>query len=257
MSELPYTISFGDPSDPLLLCLHGIGSCADAFLDQAPLAERLGRHVVAWDAPGYRHSPDPAERFALDDWADAAAQVIRHFGGADGADLLGVSWGGVTSTRVALRHPELVRRLILADSSVGSGTSERNAEAMRGRADAVTELGLDEFARSRAPLLVTDDAPQPLIDVSAKYMVDSVRMPIYEWACHSMAEADHTEALATLTMPSLVIVGDQDRITPPKLSQRLADGLPNAELVTIAGAGHLANQEQPAAFNDAVAAFLS
>ena len=91
MTELPYTISFGDPADPLLLCLHGIGSCADAFIDQAPLAEGLGRHVVAWDAPGYRHSPDPASQFFLDHWADAAADVIRHFGGDAGADLLGVA----------------------------------------------------------------------------------------------------------------------------------------------------------------------
>jgi len=256
MSELPYTISFGNPDDPLLLCLHGIGSCADAFIDQAPLAERLGRYVVAWDAPGYRHSPDPVTPYRLDDWADDAARIIEALGHDGGADLLGVSWGGVTSTRVALRRPELVRTLILADSSVGSGTSERNATAMRGRADAVTELGLDEFARSRAPMLFGEDAPQSVIDLSAKYMVDSVRMPVYQWACNSMAEADHTELLPTLEMPSLVIVGDQDRITAPKLSQRLADGLANSQLVTIAGAGHLANQEQPAAFNDAVAHFL-
>lgn len=253
----PFLIEHGDPADPLLLCLHGIGSCANAFDGQAPLAERLGRHVVAWDAPGYRNSPDPTERFGLDDWADAAAEVIRTHAGSDGrADVLGVSWGGVTATRLTLRHPDLIRKLILADSSVGSGTSDKNADAMRGRAASLVEGG-EDFMRGRAPRLLTPDAPQELVDTAAQMMIDSIRMPIYEWACHSMADTDHTSRLGEIQAPTLVIVGDEDIVTPLKASERLADGIPNATLVTVPAAGHLANQQQPAAFNDAVAAFLA
>ena len=250
----PYTRNWGDPGDPLLLCLHGIGSCADAFAGQAPLAATCGRHLVAWDAPGYRHSPDPDRAFTLDDWADAAADVIRANGGA--ADVLGVSWGGVTATRLVLRHPELVRKLILADSSTGSADAPARAEAMRGRATDVESLGLERFARSRAPRLLTPDAPSELIDTAAQMMIDSVRMPIYQWACDSMADTDHTDRLAEIDAPTLVVVGDQDIVTPPERSQALAAGIPNAQLATIADAGHLANQQRPEAFNAVVADFL-
>jgi pimeloyl-ACP methyl ester carboxylesterase len=259
MADPWYTVE-GDASAPMLLCLHGIGSAAAAFEPQYPLASSTHRRLVAWDAPGYRHSTDPDHPYTLDDWADAAAGLIERQGrgpdGAASADVLGVSWGGVTATRLALRHPHLVRTLILADSSVGSGTSQRQAETMRSRAAAIDELGLEAFAASRSPLLVTTDAPHHLIDEVARLMVDSVRQPGYTLACASLADTDHRSDLASITAPTLVIVGDQDRVTPPASSQELVDGIPGARLVSIEGAGHLANQECPDQFNEAVETFL-
>lgn len=261
---VPYHWTYGDPAAPLLLCLHGIGSCADAFVSQIPAAIRTGRRIVAWDAPGYRHSPDPdpatagfdpAEGPGIDGWADAAAALIDHLG-ADRADVLGVSWGGVTATRLALRHPGRVRSLILADSSVGAGTRPENAEAMRSRAGALTELGTETFARERTPLLVHAGATPELLDEVARLMIDSVRMPSYQWACNSMAESDHRDDLATIEAPTLVVVGDDDRVTGPGAAKRLADGIPGAELATIEAAGHLANQERPEAFNEVLVRFL-
>jgi pimeloyl-ACP methyl ester carboxylesterase len=241
------------------LCLHGIGSCADAFIAQIPVAIRTGRRLVAWDAPGYRHSPDPdpgsGDGPGIDGWADAAAALIEHLG-AERADVIGVSWGGVTATRLALRHPGRVRSLVLADSSVGAGTRPENAEAMRSRATALTELGAETFARERTPLLVNAEASAELLDEVARLMIDSVRMPSYQWACNSMAEADHRDDLPSIGAPTLVVVGDEDQVTGPGAARRLADGIPGAELVTIDRAGHLANQERPEAFNDAVVRFL-
>ncbi len=256
----PWVLTHGEPGDPLLLCLHGIGSCASAFEPQAPLAAAKGRHLMAWDAPGYRNSPDPKPPWTLDDWADAAAELIRAHGSRSGgtaqADVLGVSWGGVTATRLVLRHPDLVRSLILADSSIGSGTSPENTAAMRSRAADLDAIGIEEFARSRAPRLLTPDAPAPLVDAAAQMMIDSVRLPSYLWACESMGEANHRAQLGEITTPTLVIVGEQDVVTPPERSEELAAGIPGATLVTVPGAGHLANQQQPQLFNTAVGAFL-
>lgn len=256
MKAEPYHWTHGAEDAPLLLCLHGIGSCADAFIPQHPLAERTGRRLVAWDAPGYRNSFDLHGDPGLDGWADAAAALVRSLG-HDRADVLGVSWGGVTATRLALRHPDLVAALVLADSSVGSGTTPERAAAMRGRATAVDELGLQEFARTRAPVLFSDGADPTLVAEAAQLMIDSVRMPAYQWACDSMGDTDHRDALGDIAAPTLVVVGDQDGVTPPSLSKQLAAGIPGAELVEIADAGHLANQERPEPFNDAVHTFLS
>ena len=255
MTASPFCWVHGSSDAPVLLCLHGIGSCADAFVPQQILAERAGRRVVAWDAPGYRNSADPVTDPGLDGWADAAAELIRSLG-VERADVLGVSWGGVTATRLALRHPDLVAGLVLADSSVGSGTTVERADAMRSRADAVEELGIDAFAESRSPVLFGHNPPPELVAEAAQLMVDSVRMPVYQWACNSMADTDHRAALAEIAAPTLVVVGEHDGVTPPSLSKQLAAGILGAELVEISDAGHLANQERPEMFNDAVCAFL-
>ncbi|MEM7096282.1 MAG: alpha/beta fold hydrolase [Actinomycetota bacterium] len=253
----PHLRTHGDPDDPLLLCLHGIGSCADAFVGQFPLAERCGRFIVSWDAPGYRHSADVAAPFGLDDWADAAAEVIVEHGGGGPADVLGVSWGGVSATRLALRHPALVRSLILADSSVGSGIDPEVADAMRGRATDLAALGHEEFCRSRAPRLVRPDASAEFIEQVAQMMIESVRLETYDLACRSMADTDHTPRLGEILVPTLVLIGEHDIVTPMERATALVAGIDGADLIVIDDAGHLANQEQPEAVNTVVGDFLA
>jgi 3-oxoadipate enol-lactonase len=127
---------------------------------------------------------------------------------------------------------------------------------MRGRADAIDGSGLGEFARSRAPHLLTPEASSELCEKVALMMIASVRQPSYRWACDAMAGTDHRPHLGEITAPTLVIVGEHDEVTVPALSEELAAGIPNAKLVTVPDAGHLANQQQPNSFNAAVADFL-
>ena len=253
----PFVVSHGAKDAPLLFCLHGIGSNADAFIPQQPLAEQLGRRLVAWDAPGYRHSADPAQAPGIAGWADMAAGLIRPGPNTPNTVVLGVSWGGVIATSLCLRHPELVAALILADSSCGAGGRPETAQAMRGRAAGLVELGAQEFAHSRSSVLVSDAAPEALRSDIAEMMIESLRMPSYQWACDAMADTYHAPDLGQIQVPTLVIVGEHDQVTPLPASQKLAAGIPNAELRVIANAGHLANQEQPATFNEAVAQFLA
>ncbi len=115
---MTYTVDYG--TGPAVLMLHGIGGSSDSFAPQvAGLGDSL--RVIAWDAPGYARSEDPSRELDLDDYADAAAELIREKCSDAGAHVLGMSWGGVIATRLALRHPELVRSLVLGASTVGSG----------------------------------------------------------------------------------------------------------------------------------------
>ena len=255
MQEMPFYWSHGDESSNLIFCMHGIGSCADAFLPQREVADQLKYRLVAWDAPGYRYSADPTTEPGIDGWADAAADLIRSLG-YERSIVLGVSWGGVIATRLALRNPDLVEGLILADSSVGSGTSSKNAEAMRGRASALRDLGAAEFAKQRTPLLVGEKAASEVLDNVQRLFADSIRMPPYQWACNSMADTDHRDSLSSIEAPTLVICGEEDRVTPPKLSAQLAEGIPDSRLVHVKDAGHLANQEKSENFNTEISKFI-
>ena len=248
--------SHGSEDRPLLLCLHGIGSCADAFLDQRILADEAGYRLVAWDAPGYRYSPDPSDAPGLSGWADSAAELIRELGYSK-AIVLGVSWGGVTATRLAMRYPELVSGLILADSSVWSGTTSSQAKLMRGRALVLEEKGATAFAEERSHLLVAPGTDVEVLKRVEQLFADSIRMPGYAWACDSMADTDHSDMLKNVKAPTLVVYGAHDIVTPPEASRILADGISRSVLKEINAAGHLANQEQPAAFNETVKSFLN
>ncbi|MFS0691565.1 alpha/beta fold hydrolase [Streptomyces nitrosporeus] len=233
-------------SGPLLLCLHGIGSSSAAF---APQLAGLSAHVrvVAWDAPGYARSADPAGPLTLDDYADTAAALIRERGTT--AHVLGVSWGGVIALRLATRHPDLVDSLIVADSSPGSGTDPARAEGMRARAADLEALGPRAFAEARGPRLVSPGAPHALVRRVVDTMAASVRLPGYAHAAESMAAADLRPELPSIAAPALVLCGEQDTVTGVEASQAIAGAIHKSAYVIVKDAGHLANQEQPGHFD--------
>ncbi|MFE1125978.1 alpha/beta fold hydrolase [Streptomyces albidoflavus] len=248
----PYVTEAGTEG-PLVLCLHGIGSSSASFAAQLAGLSPVAR-VVAWDAPGYGRSADPETAPGLDGYADAAAGLIRARGGS--AHVIGVSWGGVIALRLALRHPDLVASLVVADSTRGSGADPEKAAAMRGRAAELAEAGPRAFAEARAPRLLAPGAPDELVETVTATMADSIRLPGYGHAAASMADTDLGPELAAITQPALVLCGEEDRITGVAESQLIAGAMPKGVFVILSGAGHLANQEQPAAFNDWVRAHL-
>lgn len=240
---------------PTVLCLHGIGSSADTFEPQ--MAELGGElRLLAWDAPGYARSADPQTPLDLDGYADAAALVVKEHA-AGPVHVLGLSWGGVIAVRLARRHPELVRSLILADSSRGSGTSPAKAAAMRERPTRLADEGAEAFAAARGPRLLSPRAPAEVVIRVTQTMRDAIRLPGYAYAAESMAATDLTDELPQVRTPTLVLCGSEDTVTGVPESQALAGGIPDAVFVTLRAAGHQANQESPESFNAWVSAFIS
>lgn len=241
-------------SGSVVLCLHGIGSSSASF---APQIEELSarRRVVAWDAPGYAGSPDPQAPLDLAAYAASVAAMVRDLG-AGPVHLLGVSWGGVIACRVALDYPLLLRSLVLVASSPGAGMTAAAAARMRERAGDLAVSGPAEFAAERAPRLLSPSAPPSLVDSVCEVMRTSIRLPGYRYAAASMADNDLTGELGRISVPTLVLVGDQDGVTGPPASRILAAGIPDAVLVTVRGAGHLVNQERPHAVNAWITSYL-
>jgi pimeloyl-ACP methyl ester carboxylesterase len=102
---------------PTVLLLHGVGTASASFWAQFDGLSAT-HELIAWDAPGYGASTDPRIPVRLDDYADAAVDLLDALGRRD-AHVVGVSWGGVIATRLALRHPDRVRTLALVDSTYG------------------------------------------------------------------------------------------------------------------------------------------
>lgn len=242
----------GTDGSPVLL-LHGIGGASASFAAQLP---GLARHhrAFAWDAPGYGASADPECYPGMSGYADSVVGVLDGLG-LDSAHLVGVSWGGVIATRVALLHPDRVRSIVLADSTRGAGASPESADRMRARATERARLSATEFARRRGPRLTAPGAAPAVVEQVVSIMSE-LRLPGYAAAVAAMAETDHADALQHVSVPALVVVGADDAVTGVDESRALAAGIPGARLRIIPG-GHAANQEHPEAFNDAVRDFLS
>jgi len=168
------------------------------------------------------------------------------------------SMGGVVAQLVYHRHPGRVRSLILADTNPGGGAvpePERSARVQQ-RLDAIDRLGPRRMAEQRAPNLVTPAAPPALLAELASIMAE-VRPAGYRAAAIALGDTDLSAELGSIRAPTLVVHGEQDTVVPLETARLLANSIPGAQLVVIPNAGHVSNQEQPAAFNAAVRSFLA
>jgi 3-oxoadipate enol-lactonase len=241
-------------SGPAVLLLHGIGGSAASFAAQQGALD--GFTTIAWEAPGYGASADPAGSGAEPaDWYARAAVNLLHGLGHDRAHVVGVSWGGVIATRIALRYPETLLSLTLAGSSRGSGRTPDGRAAMLRRIDDLAARGPAEFAARRGPNLLRPGAPTAVAERVVALMAQ-VRLPGYRGAAAMMAATDHSADLGQVRVPTLVLVGEHDRVTGVPESEALAAGIPGARFAVLPGGGHAVNQENPLAFNAALGRFL-
>jgi pimeloyl-ACP methyl ester carboxylesterase len=227
---------------PLVL-LHGIGSNSRSWRRQLE-AFSADFKVIAWDAPGYGRSSDPAGKPSMAFYARCLRALLEGMH-IDRIHLLGHSTGGVIAQEFYGLYPECVRRLILADTRyMGS------QQTLEQRLKMIRTMTPAQLAAERAPKLLSRSAPEDLIRETASIMSE-VRPPGYEFAAIALSECDTRSTLKRLVIPTLLIWGAEDEITP------LWDEVPrNARLKIIPNAGHLCYAEQPESFNNLVRDFL-
>lgn len=241
-----------DEAGPVpIVFLHGVGSDKSVWRRQLDHFGR-SRHAIAFDYPGYGTS-DPADSEA--DHDDFAAAILAAMDAMEigQAHLCGLSLGGIVA--IAMHHaaPDRCASLIIADSFAahpdGRGIFNRSVKGSR-------TTTMREFAEDRVEMLLAANAADALRDEVVATMA-AINPDAYRVGARAVWLADQRDRLDSIAVPTLVIVGDQDSITPPMLSRDLVSRIAGANLVEIGGAGHLANIEQPAAFNAAIDDFLT
>jgi 3-oxoadipate enol-lactonase len=244
-------------SGPLVVFLHGIGGNRSNWEEQV---EHFGRRfcAVAWDARGYGASDDPPQPLAFSDYAADLRRLLDHLQ-AQRAHLVGLSMGGMILLDFYGRYPERVATLALVDTSAGLGTA--SAEARReflARRLEPLERGLTpkDIAPSVVEVLVAKSAPAA-VRARMRDSMAALRVEPYKQALRAIVHTDFRAVLARINAPTLIIVGEEDVVTPPSEAEFLAQHIHGAELVKIPHAGHLTNLERPAFFNAALEAFLA
>lgn len=243
-------------SGPLLVFLHGIGGNRRNWADQLPVFAPEFT-AIAWDARGYGDSDDYEGPLDFADFSTDLLRVIDHFGAAR-AHLCGLSMGGRIAMDFHDRHRDRVATLTLCDTQPGLARmpAETRREFIRLRQEPLragktpAEMA-PAVARSLVSPGAVPGAVQRLIDSMAALHVESYLKTIEASFLYERAPD-----LESIRVPTHIVVGADDTLTPPDIARGMARRIAGARLTVIPEAGHLANLEQPERFTAAILGFL-
>jgi len=243
---------------PVLMLLHGIGSEAASF---APVLPHLPGdwRVIAWNAPGYGRSAPLSEDWPLAaDYAAALGRLLDTL--VPGPVLLaGHSLGALMAAALGVARPALVARLLLAAPALGHGVPRggRLGDSAQARLDDLERLGPEAFAEARAPRLVHDPGNHPAAVARVRDSMARLRLPGYAQAVRMLAAGRLPDDAERLTLPTDVLVGAEDGVTPPEGARRVHAALAGparGRFTELPGCGHAIHAQAPAAFAAALAA---
>ncbi len=233
-----------------IIFLHGVGSDKSVWWSQL---DHYGanRRAIALDYPGYGES-ELVEGATRDDFAASILAAMDALG-IDRAHVCGLSLGGVIAIAMHAAAPSRCASMIIADSFAvhpdGQGIYDRSVAASQA-------MTMRELAEARSGLLLGSAASDELRREVVETMA-AIDPWVYRVGAEAVWLADQRDRASAISVPTLIIVGDEDGITPPSLSEELKQLIPGSRLEVIAASGHLANAEQPERFNDLVDRFLA
>ncbi|MGI5157696.1 3-oxoadipate enol-lactonase [Microbispora sp. CA-102843] len=237
----------GPPDAPVVVLGPSLGTTLDLWEPQLPALTRTWR-VLRYDLPGHGGSA-AASDFTVDDLAAEVLGLLdRH--AVETVAYGGVSLGGAVGTTLALRAPDRVASLVLCCTSARFGT----AESWRERAALVRAEGTEPLTEATSRRWFTAGFPD-----AGRYldMLRGADPEGYAACCEALAVFDVRDRLGDVRAPALVIAGAEDPATPPAHAEVLARGIPDAELLVVPGAAHLATAERPDVVNEAITRHLT
>lgn len=262
-----------------------IGSRTIAYLDSAPGKNELraylllhafpvganlwepqihnipeGWRLITPDLRGFGGSTelDSPSALSMADYSDDVVDLLEELG-VKQAVIGGCSMGGYAALGLYQARPDLFDGLVLANTRAGADSPEARANR-RNMLALVDREGPSGVAREMTPKLIgkTTKETNPSVEANVRRLIKQQSPVAIRSAIHRMMHrTDSMPVLAQVSVPSLVITGEEDEMIPVDESRKMAAAITGASLVIVPGAGHLANMEQPDAFNNALNSFLS
>ncbi len=237
-----------------LVLIHGLGGDVHSWDADAPLFGRFHR-VLRADMRGCGASDKPPGPYSPGLFARDLCRLFDVLGIAT-AHVLGISMGGVIAQRLALDHPLCVRSLILVSTS--SEVGAKSVAAWQRLAELIEREGFDvrsaDASRAVSPSFAARH-PEMVAELGRRNAANDPWA--YAAAARAVSNYNWTAELPRLTVPTLVLQGLDDQLTPPGGSVKMCRALPQARLLMIAEAGHNLPMEQPAVFHNSVLAFTA
>ena len=236
---------------PALVLLHAFPLDGTMWDREVRALADVASPIIAPSFPGFGRSELPKRQPTLDDYADAVIAAIdaAH---VERAAIAGLSMGGYVAFALWRRHRHRVERLALIDTKAEGDTPEAAANRVR-LAEMIREHGIEALLKA-PPKWLRDGSPHW---DTLKAMIRAQNKDAVAQASIAMStRPDSTGDLPTIDLPTAVIVGEADAITPLASAKTMADAIPGASLSVIPDAGHISNIEAPEAFEKAIRAWL-
>ena len=239
-----------------VLMIQGLGASKNAWnLQRIAMATRF--RIISFDNRGAGRSDKPTEPFTLEQMADDAIAVLDA-AGIETAHVVGASMGGVISQIVAVKYPHRVRSLTLVCTACRNHPWRQ--ELLQSWAKTAEEKGMIEVGKEAAQWVMSPRSFRRLVPAFTWMGPLAALRPRHSFVSQIDAilntREDLVDQLSTITAPTMVIVGNQDVLTPRGDSEEIAERIPNAELVIISGAAHGLMMEHSSTFNKSLIEFL-
>ena len=246
----------GKPGATPVLMIQGLGASKNAWnLQRIAMATRF--RIISFDNRGAGRSDKPTVPFTLEQMAEDAIAVLDA-AGIETAHVVGASMGGVISQIVAVKHPQRVRSLTLVCTACRNHPWRQ--ELLQSWAKTAEEKGMIEVGKEAAQWVMSPRSFRRLVPAFTWMGPLAALRPRHSFVSQIDAilntREDLVDQLSTITAPTMVIVGNQDILTPRGDSEEIAERIPNAELVVISGAAHGLMMEHSSTFNKILIEFL-
>jgi 3-oxoadipate enol-lactonase len=254
-TRIHYEVTGKSGATPVLM-IQGLGASKNAWnLQRIAMATRF--RIISFDNRGAGRSDKPTEPFTLEQMADDALAVLDA-AGIETAHVVGASMGGVISQIVAVKYPQRVRSLTLVCTACRNHPWRQ--ELLQSWAKTAEEKGMIEVGKEAAQWVMSPRSFRRLVPAFTWMGPLAALRPRHSFVSQIDAilntREDLVDQLSTITAPTMVIVGNQDILTPRGDSEEIAERIPNAELVVISGAAHGLMMEHSSTFNKILIEFL-
>lgn len=246
----------GSEDDPVLVLNNGI--IMNAATSWAFQTKELSQayQVLQYDCRGQGQSDHPEEPYTMEGHADDLEGLLDVLG-IHKAHIAGISYGGEVAQAFALKYPQMVTSLILADTTSEVGPQLRMI--IENWLDALESGDPDYFFHATVPWNFSSEfiTANPVLLAAAKERYGQLDFPAVIRLCRCFLEVDFTSRLDKITSPTCVVVGEKDWLKGIEYARILQEHIPGAELHLIPGAGHASCWENPPVFNSILLDFLA
>ena len=240
----------------LIIFLHGIGGNKNNWNDNLDYFSK-DYHAIAWDTRGYGESDDYDGDLIFDDILEDLKKIILYFK-KPFANIVGLSMGGQIACLFYEKYPQFVKSLVLCDTHFGLGKLHPKE--------------IEKFVKSRKEPLLNGLNPQDISEKVAKSLIGNKSNKValnkliesisilhknsYLKTIEASFKTSHDHIFKNINVPTLILVGELDTLTPPKMAKKIKKAIKNSQFFVIDKAGHLTNIERPKIFNEIVFNFL-
>jgi len=248
-----YTLE-GAEGAPVITLSHSLSTDLTMWKPQMKVLLRSYR-VLRYDTRGHGGTDAPEGPYTLEKLAEDVRALLRALG-IPKTHFMGISMGGMIGQVLALQAPELLRSLILCDTT--SEIPEDAGPVWDDRIRTAETQGMEAHVSATIERWFTPgfqrDRPEVIAEVSA--MISATKPKGYIGCAHAIRHLNVTDRLSRIRVPTLIIVGEDDPGTPVSASRTIHEKIDGSELVILKSASHLSNIEQAEAFNRSVSSFL-